>query len=162
MKKNLSIICLITSTLFISSCMREDLPQKDEPIIERTTINVELKKNQSYTYSVPQNLSDDPYQITEQAKHASKSELSTTLIYTYTPALNYVGTDQVIIANVEEQHNGNQHGCGNGGGNNSNHNHGCSGGKNQDQETERIITINFIIKETAVGKPYRFIGTPSF
>ena len=130
---SLFILCFVV--LLITSC------EKEENQVTQT-INVTLLKNQPYTYTVPENESDDPYQITDQASHYLISELTELcfasggpLTYEYTPALNYVGKDRVVIANVEEEHGKGHHGKG-------------KGGKCGEMETEKTIIINFTIVDS--------------
>ena len=77
-------------------------------------------------------------QISKQADHALASKMTPSsggnAAFVYTPALNYVGTDEVIINNVEGSHgNGPQGGHGN-----------CQGGKHHDDTViyDFKITIN--------------------
>lgn len=130
-----SLLILCFAVLMITSC------EKEENQVTQT-INVTLFKNQPYSYAVPENESDDPYRITDQASHYLRSDLTELcfaaggpLTYEYTPALNYTGKDRVVIANVEEKHGKGHHGKGNGG--------KCGG--NDEMETETTVIINFTI-----------------
>ena len=64
----LLLVCLVI--FMITSCEEEK-----NSITE--TISVTLVKNQSYSYNLPANQSDDPFEITEQASHAKSSTLET-------------------------------------------------------------------------------------
>lgn len=126
----------------MASCKKEETPAV--PITQ--TVDVGLKMGESYTFSLPKNLRNDPYQITTAAKHASVSQLCVdsagTRIYKYTPEAGYSGTDQVIVSNNQES----GHTCpasqgpppaGTGHGN-------CSG----TQEDHYIVTLNFTMQDT--------------
>jgi hypothetical protein len=152
MKKNILQLCSLSFFVLTTSCMKMDMPDK-KVLQETQSITVELLKNETYHYTLPQNQSDDAYQVTRQASHFSVSELGANEIYTYKPALNYVGTDDVTIANVEEQHN-NQGQCGNQ--QVHQNNNGC-GNNHHDSEIERTINIHFIIKEKQQGKLFKAV-----
>ncbi|MFL5765675.1 MAG: hypothetical protein ACJ77K_17145 [Bacteroidia bacterium] len=127
----------------ITSCKKEE--QHKPPIQE--TLNIELKANEAYTFTLPRNKRNDSYEITSQAAHYSIStvgeDASGNRIYQYTPATDYTGTDAVVIANPkeEEDHHGN-----------------CAGkphllppphDKCDGPEDHYIVTINFTIDHTA-------------
>ncbi|MEO8151188.1 MAG: hypothetical protein ABI723_26385 [Bacteroidia bacterium] len=160
MKKNLLLFCLIAFAMFASpSCKKCDLPKKAEAKAEAQIVTIELKKNETCHYALPQNFSGRICEITKQAQHFSVSELATNQTYTYTPAINYIGTDQVTISTVEEQNNNNNN-CGSNhhGGNNNNGN--C--GSHDETKSKQTIIINFIIKGKEGGKHYAPITCPSF
>jgi 5'-3' exonuclease len=149
MKMKKMTLVLAAASLFLTgmqSCKKEE--NRKPPIKEN--INVDLAANQSYTFSLPKNKRDDAYEISSQPAHFAINEVGKDAtgnrIYKYTPSLNYHGTDQVVIANVEEdEHQG-------GGNCNSNpppshgHGHGdCNGG----DEDHYIITLHFNIQNTS-------------
>jgi len=112
---------LIPVVIFVSflcfSC------EKDGTSVTKV-INVQLSSNESYSHAVPKGDDDDVMQFTKQADHSLKSEISPSgnnVIFNYTPALDFTGTDEVKISNVEEHH-GNAHG-------------GCSGHHHDDNVT---------------------------
>ncbi len=147
MKVKISIAVILLAAAFtISSCSK--LSKERKEIKETTNLVDTISPTQIFTYTLPDNLSDDPYQIISQATHFSKSELSTDVngktVYTYV----YSGTgenlltDDVTIANVEEVH-----GAPNPGINPPpppHHKHDCK--KDTTTEIERTINIHFIIK----------------
>jgi hypothetical protein len=106
-----------------SSCKKE----QDETITK--TFQVSLSPGQTYTTQVAQaGDEDDVLKITQQASHASLSEIaaisgSKDMTFTYVPAPQYTGTDEVHISGMEGEHNGN------GGG------HGKCSGHHDDQTT---------------------------
>ncbi len=91
------------ATFALTSCNRD---HTEEPAIEQT-IKVQLATNEAYTFVLPKNKRDDVYEFTTQASHYSISTIgknaSGEQIYQYTPALNYSGTDQVIVSNDWEK-----------------------------------------------------------
>lgn len=152
MKK--TIVTLVTaSAMFVgmTSCKKERMPK--EAIKE--TINVSLKTDESYTFTLPKNLRDDPYEITSQAKHSSISEVgvdaSGQRVYSYKPTTGYVGSDQVIVSNDQErqEHKNNSAGPPPPGGPKKGK---CHKGKGE-EEDHYIITINFVVNGTATTAP---------
>jgi hypothetical protein len=105
------LIVLITAVMFNFSCKKEN----DDTITK--TFNVSLSMGQTYTARVAQTGDDDDVlQITQQASHASSSELasisgSRDMTFNYTPASQYVGTDQVKITSTEGEHHGGHGHC---------------------------------------------------
>jgi hypothetical protein len=143
MKKTLLLLVIAGSIIAgMASCKKEETPA----LAIMQTVDVNLKAGESYTFSLPKNLHNDPYEITTQAKHASVSQLcedsSGAHIYKYTPEANYSGSDQVIVSN-DQKHNSNctasqgpppagtEHGD-------------CNG----DKEDHYVITLNFTVKDT--------------
>ncbi len=98
--------------------------QKEEDATVTKTINVTLNVDQSYTAQVAHaGDEDDVMKITQQASHSSVSEVaaisgSQDLTFHYTPASQYIGTDEVKISSDEGSHQGGGHG------NCSGHHHG--------------------------------------
>ncbi|HET6992161.1 MAG TPA: hypothetical protein VFJ43_12590 [Bacteroidia bacterium] len=159
--KNLFFVLTIASAAIVGmqSCKKE---QQDlqKPAITQTE-NVQLRANESYTFVLIKNKRDDEYRFTTQAQHYSISTLGVDAngnrVYQYTPALNYVGTDQVVVSNDWERNESHDpHGnCtagpppppqGNGGPQGGN----CNGG----EEDHYIVTINFVI-DNSVSKTTR-------
>ena len=118
-------VCLVAfaAAAFISSCEKEG----DKTITK--TIAVTLSPGATYTTNVVQTGDEDGIlQITQQASHAAVSQLtpvsgSKDATFTYTPASQYVGTDEVQISTSEGDHQGNGGGHGN-----------CSGHHHHDDE----------------------------
>ncbi len=100
--KKLLLIPIAFALIFImmSSC------KKERPGTNKV-VEVTLAPNQVYTYQIPGlGDRDDVVQITKAASHALVSKISTTInspaiTFDYTPALNYSGTDEVVITAVE-------------------------------------------------------------
>ncbi len=144
------------SALTLQSCKKEK-PIERAPIA--ITENVSLKINESYTFTMPANTSDDAFAISKQAEHFKISELGKNAegkeVYLYTPAQDYKGTDQVVMANPEEEHHGGEHHGGEhhagtpplGGGH-----HGGGNCGNHEEEKNYVITINFVIDGTPSTK----------
>jgi len=130
MKKIIPLVLFIASLAFASSCRKEN---QDVTITQ--VIPVEIKMNESYSSNVSRaGDADDVMQIVQQAAHSSSCALaeipgSDQFNFSYTPALNYVGTDVVRISNVEGAH----HGAG--------HQGNCGGGRHQDNTTVYIYKI---------------------
>jgi len=130
MKNNLFIPAVIACLFFITSCEKKE---HEDTVISKV-INVDLKQNESYSYTIP--AGDDAMQISQQAQHALISRVTTDVSRNtrleYTPAIDYTGSDEIHVGIIESGHNGN------GGG----HHHGnCQGGGNE-TETRYIFKIN--------------------
>ncbi len=164
MKKSILLVSVCLA-LSVVGCKKDALPSDSETKVTET-VEITLPENSSYTYNVPANQSDDPYQITQDASHASASVLETKSsgesIYTYTPVRGFVGDDQVIIENVEELHihenqDGLSGGCYGGQGGTMqpadnhvcHHEHGHGNCGTNEQEVERKIILNIHIKGVA-------------
>jgi hypothetical protein len=101
MKKILFLVASI-GLFFLQSCNKEML-DKEGTLIQQTEL-AKIKANETYTFVLPANVTDDdPFQITRQAANFTVSELGKNAdsqeIYTYTPAVDFVGTDTVVISN---------------------------------------------------------------
>jgi len=143
----LSIIALATAS--ITSCKKEE--QEKAAITQ--PYNIVLKANEAYTFTLPKNKRNDAYEFTTAAAHASISEIGTDAsgnpMYSYTPELNYVGSDQVVLSNDYEREE---------------HAHkpphkpllplgpkpkgDCNGG----EEDHYIVTINFVVEQGSTAR----------
>lgn len=142
-KKQFLVLALASSSiLVVQSCKKMDGDKDHQDKIEYRTVEATINANETYTYSMPENTSDDAFEITTQASHYKTSSLeNNATTYRYTPVTDYIGSDKVVISTVEEQHNGHHSG---GGGN-------CFGGQHHDKdETELVITINLTIKAVSI------------
>jgi hypothetical protein len=141
MKKVSFYLFLLIGISLFASCKKE---AKDE--VTTQVINVTLVADQNYTYTLPAVEKDsDPFSISKQAQNFIQSSITNngSLIYQYTPAKGFVGTDQVTLQSMEneglEHHDNDHKGTGM---------HGnCQGGNHQEQEG-KIIIINFTINPT--------------
>ena len=142
MKKNFQLTLLVIfSAIVFVSCNKEH-----EAVTK--VIDVTLKINEVYNYQIPATGDqDDVMQITKVALHALSNTLdfrnnTTSSAFQYTPATDYVGTDEVQVSTAEV-HNGNSnHPPHQGGGN-------CQGGRHHhDEGTTYIfrITIASVVK----------------
>ena len=134
MKKISELFLLASALVFVySSCRREG-------VTITKTIEVKLKVNESYSYTVAHaGDADDVMQIIQQASHSSVCTItpdasSGDALFSYTPARDYTGTDQVRVSNVEEHHGGGHHG-------------NCGGGGHHHDDTYNYI-FNFTIEST--------------
>ncbi len=86
-----------------SALMATTACNKAETIITKTE-NVTVALNEVYTYTLP--ATDDKWIISNEADHASLTKLGTDAagngIYQYTPAANYIGADQVVVATTHD------------------------------------------------------------
>lgn len=90
----------------VASCKKKEMPNEPKAAITQTE-NVNMKVDESYSFTLPKNLRDDPYEITIQAQHALISEVGVNKagerIFSYTPAKGYSGSDQVVVSNDQER-----------------------------------------------------------
>ncbi|MEP7168113.1 MAG: hypothetical protein ABI855_01960 [Bacteroidota bacterium] len=140
MKKNLFISAILAGVFFISSCRK--MEHEDTAISK--VINVELKQNESYSYTIPPTGdADDVMEISQQAQHAAISKITgdaaRNTLFEYTPAENYTGSDEVHVNTVGGDHKG-----GNGG-----HHQGNCQGHGNDTETNYIFKINISSSSTS-------------
>ncbi len=105
MKNYLSLFLLVAfASLVTTSC------NKGNSEVYKT-INVTLTPNQTYTYDITAaGDADDQMDIVKQASHYLTSTVavgaSNKTTFTYTPAENYEGTDEVQVKNVEHHQQG--------------------------------------------------------
>lgn len=152
-KTNVMLILISAATLAFTSC------KKSETLLKPTYTN-ELVANQTYVFTLPTN-TNDAFEITTNPAHASINLLGQDAnganIYTYTPVLNYVGADQVVISTVEGRppHPGRGPKCGTTTTSNNQTEPIAKGGCNKagdDLENDYVITINFVIKPELLNK----------
>lgn len=105
-------IAMALATLcVIPSCEKLDFrsPPPD-PITKNNTVDASIKQDATYTYSVAAVSPLCTSQITTDAQHASTSKLTTdangNATYSYSPAANYAGTEQVVVTMSGAQNNG--------------------------------------------------------
>lgn len=150
--KKLFFLLTISGTAIVGmqSCNKNDMQEVEKAAITQT-VDAQLKANESYTFTLTKNLRNDEYRFVTQASHASVSSLgvdaSGNRIYKYTPALNYVGTDQVVVSNDWEKDGAHPHNDTCTGpppqGNPPPHNGNCDKG----EEDHYIVTINFTVTD---------------
>jgi len=101
----LTLMILITLLTFFPGCSKEDIVIHTPVTYTNTnTNNVTLTKNGTYHFELGYFGDEEGASISMQAIHFSVSKLdrdSTGKIgYTYTPALNYTGTDEVELKSM--------------------------------------------------------------
>ncbi|MBL0048283.1 MAG: hypothetical protein IPP32_09345 [Bacteroidetes bacterium] len=146
MKKSIVATTLaLVALISFYSCEKE----KQEVTIIEQSLEKTIKVNESATFTLPVNESDDAYKITTDAAHAYVSKLSDDLsgnaVYTYTPEKDYVGNDLIVVSTVEEKQHGNK-------GNKGHHKGGskgghCHGDDKGEQQMKVTIRINILKEE---------------
>jgi len=153
MKNTLSLLAFALATvLLLPACKKAETA----PITK--TINVSLHKNQSYTYSMPaQGDADDVMSITQQAQHYSVSTITytdnkTATPFNYTPALDYVGTDEVHVSITEGAHHegSESHHEGGAGHHDGHHEGGDHGQCHHSEEPETNYIFKIVIDSVVV------------
>lgn len=144
MKKTIRLFCIFIATMLsVVGCRKEDRNE----VNTLKVIEVTLEQNEPYSYRVPKSESADPYQLSKQASHFLRSDLTSdfdsgTLIYQYTPSKNYIGNDEVTLTSIEE----NQHG------HHQKKGLGFGGGCHEDESgTTHSINIRFTIKNSGIN-----------
>ncbi|HYV95054.1 MAG TPA: hypothetical protein VE978_24985 [Chitinophagales bacterium] len=164
MKNKFANIILCASLLLASSC------QKDQVQNITKSITVNLKVNQTYTYTFPSTGDNRTPLITLQAQHFESSNITTDAngirSFTYIPLTNFTGADAVhVTANDVDDPNNNQSGCGNtqGGQNGCFGNNGCDHHHHSIQ-TNVTYVFNITVSGDGSGIPQKssFIGTGRF
>jgi hypothetical protein len=125
MKKIAGLFIVLAALTIAQSCRKED----QGPTVSHQ-INVSLKANESYSFQIPHaGDADDVMQIKKQAIHSSNSQVSpvansTNTLFEYTPAVDFTGSDEVVVASVEGTN-----------GHHGHHNGQCNGNKNHEGTT---------------------------
>lgn len=137
--KNLALL-LVTVALFsftFTACKKENKTVNK-------VIEVTLEPNQAYSYTIPKlGDADDVTEITTAATHAITSTLtpvgsSGENVFNYSPTLDYIGTDVVVVSANETSTN--THSC-----NTGNHGNKQCGGHHHDCGND-TYTFNINIK----------------
>jgi hypothetical protein len=97
MKKLMFLVALV-SLVFMQSCEKFQFQKK--ATVEQT-VEATLKVNESYTFTLPTDIDDDAFAILTDATNASVSRLTPTT-YAYTPAVDFLGTDVIVLSNEHE------------------------------------------------------------
>lgn len=97
--KKLNVLFLALGFAFIlNSCSKSEEYQN---VALAQTIN----QNQSFTFELP--ITDDLYKVAQEAKNASISLIGVGAtgnpVYNYTPNLDFVGTDQIVLTTDEHK-----------------------------------------------------------
>jgi hypothetical protein len=109
--KTIAIPILAIVLSFTLSCQKEENDQ------EIKKINVTLSPGESYSSDLSQQGNPgSQFSISQQASHAAVSSLQARsdngdMIFSYTPASQYVGNDQVQITASGDEHHGGHGGC---------------------------------------------------
>jgi hypothetical protein len=159
MKKITVILALMSTVLFLApSCKKCDRDQQNQALTQ--TVTASINENTSYTFEVPASNNHNPFQIATQATNFKVSQIATTatgsVVYQYTPTLNYVGSDQVILSNESGPVMGTPPPPPNGS-NNMNGGCGhnpppqCNHGNCPGHDDSMSITINITVKSTAAA-----------
>ncbi|MBS1638246.1 MAG: hypothetical protein JST26_20200 [Bacteroidetes bacterium] len=116
------------------------------------TVNATVDMNKSYQFDLGTVSKKESARITEQAQHFSVSQTASVdgtehMVYNYTPATNYTGTDQVTIEIAEGHHQCGEHHEHHGGNcqhSGSCHHHHDNDDDDDDNTTTYIININVV------------------
>jgi len=152
MKKTILMLASASALMAgMASCKKQEIPKEPKEAITQT-VDVKMKVDESYSFTLPKNLRDDPYEITIKAQHALISEVGINQagdrIFSYTPTKGYTGSDQVVVSNDQEREEhmaqkGNHQGPPKG---KPHHKGKCEGPK--DEEDHYILTFNFVVDNT--------------
>lgn len=97
--KKLNVLFLALGFAFmLNSCSKSEE-------IQNVALAQTINQNQSYTFELP--VTDDPYKVTTEAKNASISLIGIGTngnpVYNYTPNLDFVGTDQIVLTTEDHK-----------------------------------------------------------
>lgn len=139
-KMNLIFALVVITALITSSCKKECDKHNHQT---NQVFNITVNENTTYTYNLPSAPQNGNYSISQQPNDYITSAIQTTpssnaMIYSYTPALNFVGSDMVVLSTQNPQHSG---GCN--GNHNGNCNNQCNHNGDHDNDDVSTITINF-------------------
>lgn len=98
-------ICAVALVLFficflLASCSKQSINDQVSPHLNNI-INATIAPNQNYTITISE---PGEVAIVKQAKHYKTSEINfgedgTQTTYTYSPAQNYIGSEEIILTN---------------------------------------------------------------
>jgi hypothetical protein len=139
--KNLTLLfaIVLTTAMFTSSCKKEEGKQNN------LNVTVSINENSTYTFTLPPGLQGGNFTISQQASNYITSAVNpvsgtSAVNYTYTPALNYVGSEKVVLSASDAHHGG---GCQHNQNGNCNHQGGhCD---HHDSDDNSTITINIAV-----------------
>ncbi len=105
MKKVLFALSIISSLSTLQSCkkMCDHRNETPTPIVQ--SVDVAINENANYSYTLP---AGSNFRISSEAAHALTSQLvvdgaTGSFVYQYTPAANYVGTDEIVLSSEDQQ-----------------------------------------------------------
>lgn len=102
MKKAIVISALMLTCLTVFESCKKSEDTAAAPV--ETSLAVELKANQSYTYTLPATTGKQTYRIIKSSSHGATTTITAdaagNMQLVYTPALNYVGTDAVSLSTM--------------------------------------------------------------
>ncbi len=100
MKKIYAVAAIFFMCIVLLSCSKQSINDEVSPRLTNI-INATIAPNQSYHFTI-----SDPGEVSivKQAKHYKTSETaleaeSGKMIYNYTPAQNFTGTEEIILTN---------------------------------------------------------------
>jgi len=142
MNKSIKFLFLLAiAALSLTSC------NKKEEVLLTPSYSYHLNANETYIFTLPTN-TDDEFVISTNPSHASINLLGLdsagNKIYTYKPALDYTGTDHIVLSTVEGMHPKGPHPKGPKA-NQNNPNHPKGNCHSEENENDYVITIDFII-----------------
>jgi len=150
MKNIFTLLAVAVIAVAFQSCKKAEQPH-GQTVTQ--TVSETMRMNESYTFTLPANTTDDPYRVTAQPLHASLSDLgkdaSGNDVYRYTPTKDYTGTDRAVIATTEEHR---------GGPNGGNMQGGCqhhNGDRHREAEIQHVVVINFTVTNDAAAAATR-------
>lgn len=104
MKKAIVISALMLTCLTVfESCKKsEDTPASTTV---QTALAVELKANQTYTYTLPATSGKQVYRLSQASAHNAAATITAdangNMQLIYTPALNYIGSDAIALTTAK-------------------------------------------------------------
>ncbi|MBX7241738.1 MAG: hypothetical protein K1X92_08310 [Bacteroidia bacterium] len=101
MKKSMFFVAMLLGMFFLQSCQREKIG-KEINLVTKTE-SAAIKLGETYSYTLPTDIGDDPFAIVTQTVNHQRSELTTNTngesVYVYVPQAGFTGTDVVVISN---------------------------------------------------------------
>ncbi len=100
-----TMVAFLFTAFLLSSCSKESINDKINPpsALSTTVINATIAPNQNYQFNVS---NPGDVTISKQAKHYKVSEIgsgeeSAQVIYKYTPAQDFTGIEEIVVANKQ-------------------------------------------------------------
>lgn len=113
--KSFLLFAVAVVSVVISSCSKKSA----QDILLTQNISAKISMNETYTFTLPDDVSTNDFRITNPGLHGSVSaiqkDVAGTLTYIYTPQSGFTGEDHIVLSTLnstEEDDDNDSHSCG--------------------------------------------------
>lgn len=165
MKNKFKLLLSLLVVVAVQSCTK----MQNQNLTVTQTVSAKISANETYTFTLPANVSSHDFQITAPGIHAASSSIQQdangNLTFVYTPVKDYSGADQMILTTIPDStdthssncsgHHDAEHADGVNDADNDNHHREHHVGEHHrehgdhDAEKNMVITINLTIDPVA-------------